>query len=571
MKETDRLALVEKIRGAQQGSRNGLVNSKPLAILLLGTVGAGKTTFLHYMRKSRIKELFARNEGQIGHHWVHLDFLNNPSETPASHFIYRSLLDYINQDVFLSDGKKCIQHAYAEEIGAIKRNLSFLDSSKISADDKIAQIITSDFEKVQPYVEKVIRFATKQCSFFLIIDNVDQIESEEIQSTLFAEALSIARALSLNLILCLRQSTYARHRSSPAIDAFDFDTVQIDPPKISSVIAKRFALVKYLVAGRKAEFTAENGATVKMDDASDIIDLLQGSVLGTEIGSRIEVLATEDVRLALRMTREFLERGYTSPGKAIEYHRKTGKYTLPRHEAFRAIMLGTSPVYSEQYSPIGNPFDSRLSVSTSQLLRLYLLSAIVSYASETGFRFVDGALIADCMKKVGFGESYINPVLKDLCRLRFIFTASHGEPTLASSYIPSRLGGYIVRDLISNFTFIENVMFDTYISDHKVWSELKSLSHKIESERNIIRRVILRSQRVRKFYDYMHGLLRILVIEGQKRGLPPQWCSDVMKERRPDLIRELRRVRRSAEYNYGQKDTRRLADIEDIDELEALE
>lgn len=563
MKETDGKALVARIKGVQQKQAQ-VPRGKPLAILLLGTVGAGKTTFLHYMRKVRIKELFT-NTGEISsHHWVHLDFLNNPADVPASDFIYRSLLDYISKDKFLSDGVKCVQHAYAEEITALKSGLSFLAAAG-NIDEKIADKIFDDYKKVKPFVDKIIKFATAHSSFFLIIDNVDQIESEVTQSRLFVEALSIARSLSLNLILCLRQSTFARHKNSPAIDAFDFETVQIDAPIIASVVARRFALVKHMTRGKKGEFVAENGATVKVDDISEIIDLLQGSVLGTEIGTRIEVLATEDVRLALRMTREFLERGYTSPGKAIEFHKRTGKYVLPKHEAFRAIMLGTSAVYNEEHSPIGNPFDSRQAINTSQLLRFYVLSALVAYASENGFRFVDGASIAESMRKIGFGNAYIAPVLTDLCRLRFVFTASHGEPSIASNYVPSRLGGYMVRELAANFTFVENVMFDTYIADVSVWNLLKRLSHQIESERDIIKRVTLRTQRARFFYDYMRTLLNKLVVESRKRGLPPQWCHDVLSERRLDFIREINRIKRSAIKNYS-KEKNEIENLDDQDQ-----
>lgn len=561
MKETDNKVLVKKIKEVKPHS--SAIGGKPLAILLLGTVGAGKTTFLHYMRKVRLKELFTNSGTLSSHHWLHLDFLGNPASASVSDFIYQSLQEYISKDKFLSDGYNCIQHAYAEDINSLRSTLSFLRPSR-NMDDTIAERIVDDHKKVKPFVEKVIKYATKNSSFFLVIDNIDQIESEDLQSKLFTEVLSIARSLSLNLILCLRQSTFAKHKNSPAIDAFDFETVQIDPPKISSVLAKRFALVKYLTKGKRGDFTAENGATVRVEDISEVIDLVQGSVLGTEIGSRIEVLAAEDVRLALRMTREFLERGYTSPGKAIEFHRRTGRYVLPKHEAFRAIMVGTNTAYSEDHSPIGNPFDSRLAINNSQMLRLYVLSACVAYASENGFRYVDGETISESMKKIGFGDSYIMPVLSALCKLRFLFTANHGEPTVASNYIPSRLGGHIVRELISNFTFIENVMFDTYISDIKVWGNLKDLSNRIDSERDPIRRVVMRTQRARVFYDYMHDLLRVLVVESQKRGLPPQWCHDVLKERRLDFIREIRRIKKSAEKNY-RKSAR---DIEDIDEQE---
>ncbi|ACK52810.1 conserved hypothetical protein [Thauera aminoaromatica] len=402
MKSSDAEQLFAKIQQSSSASR------KPLAILLLGTVGAGKTTFLHYMRKVRLKEVFTQDAARPYPHWLHLDFLTNSPNITATDFIYSSLREYINQDPFLQDWDKCIKNAYADEIKALRSGpLAAMSGSQEKVNERIADKIFSDYQSIRPYVDRILRYATKHSAFFLAIDNVDQIEDEDIQSKLFTEALAISRSLSLNLVLALRQGTFARHRNSPSIDAFDFEAVQIDPPRIASVLSKRFALVKHLAAGKRGDFIAENGARVRVEDISQIVDLLQGSVLGTEIGTRIEVLATDDVRLALRMTREFLERGYTNPGKAIEYHRRTGKYVLPRHEAFRAIILGTRTVYTEDFSPIGNPFDSRIGVNQAQMLRLYVLSAIVAYASENGFRFID---VAGCL------IPYKSGVVKRRCR-----------------------------------------------------------------------------------------------------------------------------------------------------------
>lgn len=551
LKSADTGAIEKRFRN-QADKRVTNASLRPLALLVLGTVGSGKTTFLHYMRKVRLKDVFAQPSANPHPHWLHLDFLTNASGTPTSEFIYRSLLDYINSDPYLSNGEHCVKRAYASEIAALRSGPLFaIASSENEIAQRITDLMMSDYTKVEPYVNRIIKFATASAPFFLVIDNVDQIESEEVQSKLFTEALSIARALSLNLVLCLRQATFSRHRGSPAIDAFDFETVQVDPPRIASVLSKRFDLVKHLARNRRGDFTAENGAHIVVDDAAQIVDLLQGSVLGTEIGKRIEVLATEDVRLALRMTREFLERGYTNPGRAIDLYRRTGKYLLPKHEAFRAIMLGTQTVYREDASTIGNPFDAHLATNQMQLMRLYVLSAVVAYAGEAGFRLVDGSLISENLRKIGVGDAYTEKVLVDLCRYRFLFTASHGDATIASSFIPSRLGGYVVRELVANFTFLENVMYDTYISDATEWQKLRTLTQDIDATRDVRRRVRLRVLRAREFYAYMQSLYRPLVNEARKRGLPPQWCHEVLDERNWDLVRELRRVLSSAKRNYG--------------------
>ncbi len=545
MKHQDADALRKKLQ-------QSVLQVKPLAVLLLGTVGAGKTTFLQYTRNVKAASLFKAGKEKQYPHWIYVDLRDCEEESAAVDFIYRRIKAYMLTDSYFKDYKRSIEPAYREEVSALRSGpLHLIANNKEKFDDAVTGLIRDDYEKLRPYVDKLLSHAARWSAVFLVIDNVDQFEEEDTQSRLFKEAIALGHKLGVNLVLAMRGATYALHRNSPTFDAFDFDPLQIDSPKVSSVLSKRFSLAKQLLEGKKGQFIAENGALVKVDNAAQIIELVQASVLGTEIGTRIEVLAGDDVRLALRMTREFLEYGYSNPGKALETFRASGSYVLPKHEAFRAILLGNRSVYSEEYSPIWNPFDSKLSISSAQLLRLYVLTAIVNFGSVQSFRHIDGTSIVENMRKIGFGDSVTLRILTDLCTARFLHTASHSRPTLNSSFSPTRLGGYVVRDFLSYFAYLENVMFDTFISDNRVWERLRDLSHQIEGERNTIARIKLRISRVKEFVEYLKGLYLPLQIESQKRSLVPEWCSNPFLDSKGKLAAELSRVLESAENNYG--------------------
>lgn len=66
------------------------------------------------------------------------------------------------------------------------------------------------------------------------MDNVDQL-SEEVQSQIFTDCVAFSQRLKCNLVISLRNSTYVEHRNSPAFNAFDFDPILIEPPKVESV------------------------------------------------------------------------------------------------------------------------------------------------------------------------------------------------------------------------------------------------------------------------------------------------------------------------------------------------
>src|SRR5690606_35857608 len=134
-------------------------------------------------------------------------------------------------------------------------------------------------------------------------------------------------------------------------------------------------------------------------------------------------------------------------------------------EAMRAIMLGSHAVYNEQLSVLGNIFDAKLGRTEAQLLRLYILAVLVRLSSNRTFSGITGEAIIKNLNELGFSSDVCIKILQDLCNLRFAFTTSHSDATSTASYIPSQLGGYIIRDLAQNFVYLENVLMDTFIAD----------------------------------------------------------------------------------------------------------
>lgn len=526
------------------------VSARPLAILVLGTVGAGKTTFLHYTRHVSSASYFQKSDSGPYPHWIHIDFRDLGPGGSVLEFLYRGLRDYSADDWFLSNYEQCVRPAYRDQIRALRDGpLKVLgDESKIN--EKLADYLAAQ-SQTNDYLDRLLTYAATKAPVFLVIDNIDQFESLELQSRIFSESVALAHRNRMNLVLCLRDATFVRHRSSPTFDAFDFTPVAIDAPAIPAVLSKRFFLARQLLSGKSGKFIAENGARVEVGDLAIVADLISSSVLGTNIGTIIDILATSDVRLALRMTREFLESGYSNPGRAINVYRDTGKYVLPRHEALRSVLLGNHPVYSEEFSILANPFDARLSRTTHQMLRLFILTALVTMSSKSDFRYADGGDIRDALKEIGFGDSATKKVLEDLCTARFIFTSAHGEPTLGSSFYPSRLGGLVVRFLIADATFLEAVMMDTFIPNAADWDELRALSEEIDSQRNVIARLKLRQDRIKTFSRAIHTQYKTVLEEVRRRALSQDWCVDPFANAAAMLNRNLQIAMNSAIRRYG--------------------
>lgn len=544
MRRKESLSLVNSIKSASTVNR-------PLAILILGTVGTGKTTFLQYTRKIASAQYFEKKPNDPYPHWIDIDFRDfSRNENPID-FIYEHLFSYLKDDPYFSDFNRSIKGAYSKELEALKTGPMFLMARNAEEfDKKTTEIIFADYNEKKPYVDKLISYAALKAPIFLVIDNVDQFEDDKVQSAIFADAMAVTSRLGLNLVIAMRESTYINHRGSATFDAFDFDPLHIEPPEIPSVLSRRFFLAGQLLAGKSGSFTAINGANFKVDDLSVFIDIVKSSVLGTDVGERIDVLANHDVRLALRMTREFLARGYTDPAKAIQSFKNNNTYVLPKQEAFRSILLGNQPVYSEKFSVIGNPFDSRLGKSNGGLLRMFVLSALVRQSSISG-GYLDGPEIRDVIRMVGFSEEDTLKVLQDLCEYRFAHTRAHGKADIVSGYFASRLGGHVLRVLLADLTFVENVLMDTFISDKEAWEKMKSLSREIADEREVVQRLVYRTMRAKVFYNLMIEQFQSLFDEATKRGLAPIWRGNPLVEVQSDFEENVEKALASARRNYG--------------------
>lgn len=229
-----------KQRGALDSALSKTTKSaKPLAMLILGTVGSGKSTFLKYTREVSAADFFAKKVSKPYPHWIDINFLEFSPSGNVLDFIYESVYKYIESDEFLSDYDLCQKYAYAKDIESMKRGpLKRLLEDERELNREIARKILNEQEKVVPYVEKILEWSATKSPVFLVVDNVDQMPDEDLQSTIFADAIALASKLGINLLLSMRESTYVQHRNSPTFDAFDFDTLQIDPPDIHAVLSK---------------------------------------------------------------------------------------------------------------------------------------------------------------------------------------------------------------------------------------------------------------------------------------------------------------------------------------------
>jgi len=530
------------------------VDSRPAAMLTLGPVGVGKTTFLKFVENVTAKDAFAYDPKRPTGHWIYVEFRDySPESQNARTHIIDAIYDHILKHDFLRDYDKCIRFAYAEEITALKQGpLGLLSNDEEAIKKEIASMIIDDFKKKEPYCLKIIKYASRNTPVFLVIDNVDQIEKTEDQSRIFIESLALARPIGCNLILSMRENTYLKNQNNAIFNAYNYDYIVIDPPLISRVLSKRFEIAKRLLAGRPLNIPDDAGQKVTISDASQVGELLQKSVLSTDVAEIIDIAASGNIRLGLRMTRQFLQYGYSSILKALVALGNGEEFRLPPHEAIRALMLGSHSIYNDEFSEIRNVFDAKLGNSKHQFLRLFILSALFNMGKSGSFEGIPVSDIAKELEKLGYSENISMQVLKGLFEKRLILTRSHKDLDRDSVVYATRFGGYTLHTLISRLPYIENALFDTFIFDDEYWNKMRNLTDLVYKQRtNKYDRMKKRISLAKTFFRFCQKSYDEIHAEAIRRGLPIEWRTNVLRQAQPQFVLECKKAIDSARKIYG--------------------
>jgi len=525
----------------------------PRFILLLGPVGAGKTTFLRY---SRVVSAEREITGKIL--WMPIDFKKISVSFPLRTFIYSELLRLIEEDAEfdLGDWDKAIRPAYRDEAERLKRGVlkPLVKQNMEEFELKLSEIISKEREQVEPYVERLLRYSTTKRPLYIIFDNVDQFEGEDFQAAVFMEAQALIRRTNANAIMCLRESTYLKQRMRPLFDAFQYELFYLDPPSILPVLARRFEYARRFLKEKAVDLITESGIRLKITNLADFFKVIIGrSLLSARAGQMLEVLSGGDIRRGLMLVREFLSSGHTNSDRAVFIFLKDGNYQFPVHEIFKGAILGNRLHYDDRVSLVPNIYDAKLGMKGIQLLRFRIIARFVEASSLPGFEGLSLRELLGVLGQMGASERDIDITINMLCRTRLLRTADGLPPTADSRLLPTRLSAYLIRVAATEFNYNEFCSIDTVIFNDDVWDKMAELTRAIEAEGNRVRKMEIRIERIKLYLDYIIKIEEAWIVEASRRKLGPEWLSDPIKSANLSAIeRNLHRVIDSAKTYYGQ-------------------
>lgn len=243
---------------------NNARNYNNQLLLLIGSVGSGKSTFISYLKEVGIdRSTIARLS------WIRVDLNSAPVNKEEIYIwlknaILNSIIDE-NNDIDVND-LHVIKDIFSAELTNFDKIASLLgkDSEiyKIKLFDEINRLRENLDLKVKAFIDFFIHKKGKE--FIIVLDNCDKRNLEE-QLLMFEVANWLKDNFKCIVFLPLRETTFDHFRNEKPLDTVIKDlTFRINPPSLEKVIYNRIKYAGRL--GKKEEkgnyYKLPNGFTV---------------------------------------------------------------------------------------------------------------------------------------------------------------------------------------------------------------------------------------------------------------------------------------------------------------------
>ncbi|MEZ4370542.1 MAG: hypothetical protein R3B07_06945 [Polyangiaceae bacterium] len=473
---------------------------KGSVLLLLGGVGAGKTTFLRQVRVKYCSKVIEESGA-----FFYVDFRGAPRTPPFEPFVFRSLREQLDSDPLVSallSKSRTSDASLLNDPGV----LAHLFEREVSALESMARVtgVTDDALSTQKFtrlvelagddravVARVFRAIQSEGRFTLLaLDNADQ-HALDYQLQIFLFAQNLASETGANIICALREEKYYLASQQGAFNAFYTHRFHIPSPRVRDVLSQR--LVYSL---QHLDEILEGVDPERVDNVRLFLNTVLKGGIGrphrpgsSNVVRLLERICLGDIRRALKMFRRFLRSGNTDVQKIQDIARQYGTYYIPFHEFTKSVMLDDRMFYREgdTEDEILNVFAVSGAAPNSHFTTLRILSLLMENSevrSSMGSGFVEWDRIVDKFERA-FGDGRDAHFHLERLLYRSLIESDTGI-TDSSGGTGSSLdqcravratasGEYYLTYLVRAFAYMDLVWIDTPLSDTGTLELLRSL------------------------------------------------------------------------------------------------
>lgn len=441
------------------------LSSRP--IVLLGSVGAGKSTFIQRLIHVDAKEIFD-NALTILVNYGHEAVIEDIADFTVKE-VERQLYSLHGIDI---NDHKFIEDLYKQELGRFDSGIyGGIKSSQPSVYslkriEFLESLISDRSEHMARAFDRIFRSHRKQVIIFL--DNVDQ-RSMHDQSEVFLVSNELAAKWRVTVFVALRPETYFESERYGAASGYHPRIFTIAPPRTDSMLQKRVEF------GLKILESPGRGPAGSIGLSSENLEhflrmLKENFTKNKSLIQMIENVAGGNMRRALDFVTQFIGSGHLDTEKIITIQRlKADGYTIPQHEFLRSLLHGDGIYYDPKESPLPNLFHITQPMKSEHFIIPLLLDFLdrkVDSRNRGGY--VDIRSIYSYLQSLGFKTESIAAALQYGSRHRLLDGPSGGDTgALSDSCRPTTVGIYALNRLPSMFAYVDPIIVDTPVLEQE--------------------------------------------------------------------------------------------------------
>lgn len=444
-------------------------------LLLIGSVGSGKSTFISYLKEVGIsKSILARLT------WIRVDLNSAPvNKNDIYTWLKNSIIDILieeNKEVDVND-LKVIKDIFSTELLNFDKIASLLGKDSDVYNVKLFDEINKWKDDLDLRVKNFIDFFIhkKGKEFIIVLDNCDKRNLEE-QLLMFEVANWLKDSFKCIVFLPLRETTFDHFRNEKPLDTVIKDlTFRINPPALEKVIYNRIKYAGRL--GKKGDkgnyYQLPNGFTAhypSSDELNYLKSILKSLFQNKFFKRLISGLAGRDVRKGIEIFLDFCKSGHISEADIMKMKFNQGDYSLPNHIVSRVFLRGNREYYSDSETRIKNLFYSEPS---DKFPDPFLRVAILDWLNErrrikgtsgiVGFYKIEELLVG--LSVLGHNPTSILAELKVMAKNSMIITESQNDEVIElDDLISINSPGYIHLELLTSIDYLSSCAEDVWFS-----------------------------------------------------------------------------------------------------------
>ena len=520
-------------RTLDEGITNLELSPDSTVYLLVGGVGAGKTTFVHRYFRFLMEETLRDRVL-----FVIVDLTHTSEDNPdLSGFMDTEVLRQIEQRYpeFDIESWSTLEQIYEHDIARLRRGI--LAPYFRTDPDRFQQLVSDELrraiESTERHVQSVIRYLRMRCSKLVcvVFDNADQL-GQEFQHRALIRAFQKSRVWGTIGLLSLREETYWRFRNTPPFDAYHRYVHHIAAPRIANVLSRRLELAKKEMGAQVISVQSRTGLDFVNIALGRFLEILVDSFLGEDQRNIVllEALSANDVRHALDMFATFLTSGHTNTDEYIKTYALSGSYIVPFHHVLRSIALAEWRYYDSARSLIENMFsieDDGFYSHFQKVRILRYLHGVRQIETAPGRGFVEVGRLFQAFSALVSDEEGMRRILDRLLRQRLIEAANgyrvRGEA--ADSVRITSAGYYYLSTLLEQFAYLDLVTTDTPIKSREWYEKIKQVA---SADGALLQGIKERLDKVGVFLEYLAAEEDAEVEYVQRAGLPALVTSPIV-------------------------------------------